>query len=367
MAGATGAEERYLLSVGNCQQCGTIQLLDRMPVDVVRPRHDWLVYNEPEGHLDDVAGKLAGLPGVNASSSFLGVTYKDKSTLDRMARLGFASTACINASDLKAPVTPFGLETIQAILSDDSNVARLRDIYGRADVLLARHIVEHACDSNRFVNSLRGLLALNGYLVFELPDSQRIFRDGNHAFVWEEHITYFTAGSIRRLAETVGAELVWFGRYPYPYEDSLVVVLRFTGSDASLKSPPATSVGSAEELVGFAAGLEVSRIRWRRDLEASRARGENVAVFGAGHLAAKFVNFLELADLVDCVIDDHPNKIGMLMPGSHLPIVSSADLTSRRIRVCISTLNPESEARVRARLASFFDAGGRFVSAFTAA
>ena len=140
-AGNVAPEDFYSMSLGYCQQCGTIQLVDRMPIEVIRPRYDWLVYNEPERHLDEVASKLSGLPGINASSRFLGITYKDKSTLDRMERLGFPNTACINESDLKCSVEPFGLETIQDALSRDSTVMRLREIYGSADVILVRHIV----------------------------------------------------------------------------------------------------------------------------------------------------------------------------------------------------------------------------------
>ena len=68
--------------------------------------------------------------------------------------------------------------------------------------------------------------------------------------------------------------------------------------------------------------------------------------------------------MIHWVIDDHPKKEGMIMPGSGLKVVPSTDLLSRGIQVCISTLSPESEIKVRVKLATFFDAGGRFVPAF---
>lgn len=360
----TDLEERHPLSLGVCQQCGTIQLVDRMPIDTIRPRYEWLVYNEPEGHLDDLVEKLAALPGVTKESRILGITYKDASTLDRMARRGFTHTKCVSVGDFEAPVKPFGLETIQAILSEKANVARLRRTYGEADVVLLRHVAEHAPDASRLIDALRGLLAPGGYIVLEVPDSERILSAGNHAFVWEEHFSYFIETSLGRLAQAVGAELAWFGRYVYPYEDSLIAVFRFDGADAK-ETGQATAVKEASESVAnFAVELEQSRVHWRAELEGYRARGETVAMFGAGHLAVKFINFLNMGDLIDCVVDDHPQKAGLLMPGSHRPIVPSAELAARGVTVCISTLNPESEARVRQKLTSFFDGGGCFVPAF---
>jgi hypothetical protein len=364
-AGNVVPEDFCRLSLGYCQQCGTIQLVDRMPIEVVRPRYDWLVYNEPERHLDDVASKLVELSGINASSRFLGITYKDKSTLDRIERLGFPHTACISEIDLQCSIEPFGLETIQDTLSDDSTIVRLREIYGRADVVLVRHIIEHASDASNLIRSLRGLLAPNGIMMFELPDSEKFIRANNHAFIWEEHISYFTATSVSQLAKAVEADLVWLRQFPYPYEDSLIALFRFSES----KEIPAEVIYqgpevSASVLEEFATGLHISCEKWRKELEAYRAKNEKVAVFGAGHLTAKFINLYGLKDLIDCVIDDHPKKVGMAMPGSGLEVVPSAELFSRGIRVCVSTLSPESEIKVRGKLTSFFEAGGCFIPAF---
>jgi len=365
-AGKIPPEDFYLLSLGYCQQCGTIQLVDRMPKEVTRPRYDWLVYNEPESHLDEVVNKVVDLSGINKSSRFLGITYKDKSTLERIERLGFFQTSCVSENDLNCSGKPFGLETIQDILSKDANVLRLKEVYGGADVILARHIIEHASNASKLIGSLRGLLAPNGYMVFELPDSEKIFRANNHAFIWEEHISYFTAKSLARLARIVGAELAWSRQFPYRYENSLVAVFQFSETkESSVESTLPDHEDCALVLEKFAKDLHTSRDEWRMELEAHRANGENVAVFGAGHLTAKFINFYDLGNLIDCVIDDHPKKVGLLMPGSGLEIVASEELLSRGIKVCVSTLSPESEVKVRRKLSSFFNAGGRFVPAFS--
>jgi hypothetical protein len=363
---SSASEDYYLLSLGYCQQCGTIQLVNRMPTEVVRSRHDWLVYSEPERHLDEVASDLCGMSCINVSSKFLGITDQDRTILDRVGRLGFSNKACISESDWNSSKQPFGLETIQQIISIDYTVARLRKIYGCADVIFARYIIEHASDVSNLIGSLRGLLEPDGYMMFELPDSEKIFRADNHPFIWEEHISYFTESSIKQLAQSVGARLVWLKRYSSAYEDTLNVLFSFAESDkASSDSLATTAMVSAAVLDKFSKGFDASREKWHKMLKACRARGERVAVFGAGHLAAKFINFYELKNLIDCVIDDHPKKVNMIMSGSRLKIVSSEELFSRGIKVCISTLSPESEIKVRGKLASFFDAGGCFVPAFS--
>lgn len=361
-ASAAGVES-HLLSLSTCSHCGTVQLFDRMPMEAFRPRYDWLVYNEPEGHLDDVAKNLAKLPGITAASRFMGITYKDQSTLTRMGNMGFTDTVCLQDSDLECTITPFGLETVQALLSSPVNVSRLKARYGQADVLLVRHITEHSLSSSQLLTSLSALVAPGGYMMLELPDSQRVFNAGNYPFIWEEHISYFTESTARRLAQQVNAQVAWLGRYAYPYEDSLNVVLHFP-ADGTGACNTASLTAVPPQTGSFFDQFNTARDQWRAKLADIRAKGDKVAVFGAGHLAAKFINFFELKDLITCVIDDHPKKTGMYMPGSGLPIVPSAQLQERGIRYCVSTLSPESEVKVRGKLAHFFDNGGTFLPAF---
>ncbi len=355
--------EKHNLSLSTCINCGTVQLFDRMPMESFRPRYDWLAYNEPEGHLDDVATKLTKLPGINSTSRFMGITYKDQSTLTRLVNKGFVNTVCIQDSDLECSVSPFGLETVQAVLSDPISVNRLKARFGSADVLLVRHITEHSLNSSSLLKSLSSLVTNNGYIMLELPDSERIFNLGNYPFIWEEHISYFTESTARRLAQEVNAEVVWLGRYSYSYEDSLNIVLRFNRDFSKVKKNH-IPIKLPNHTSNFFNQFSISRDRWYKRLEDIRSKKEKVAVFGAGHLAVKFINFFELSDLITCVIDDHPNKVGMYMPGSGLQIIPSSQLLEKDIRYCISTLSPESEIKVRKKLDNFFEKGGIFIPAF---
>lgn len=359
-------QETHALAFGYCPECETVQLTNRMPVDAIRPRYNWLVYNEPEGHLDNVAAQLLQLPGINKQSNIVGITYKDQSTIDRLAQLGLSRGSCIEENDFGCPSALFGLETIQQALCNSKTISSIKTKYGLANILLMRHVIEHANDAKQLLISLREMIADDGYLVMELPDSEQIIKKGHHAFIWEEHISYFTESSLTSLANSVGASISWFSRYPYPYEDSLVVAFQFKSAAAF---PTAINKAIAcshleEDLQKFSHDFKSKQQSWRDKLMAHRSKEEKIAIFGAGHLATKFINFFNLNDLIDCVIDDHPNKIGMQMPGSLLPIVPSTELVKRGIRICFSTLNPESEIKVRAKLSDYFDKGGVLIPLF---
>src|SRR5262245_2219314 len=73
---ADGTEERHPLLLGQCQACTLLQLIEPMPVEMVRSRFEWLTYSEPEGHLDQLVERLAKLPGLTPEAKIIGLTYK---------------------------------------------------------------------------------------------------------------------------------------------------------------------------------------------------------------------------------------------------------------------------------------------------
>ncbi len=104
--------------LGVCRACGTLQLESPVPVAEMRPRFDWITYNEPERHLDEVAGIVANLPGITRDSAVGGITYKDESTLKRLNALGISKTWLAHIhEDLGVKHPLGGIESVQEQLT----------------------------------------------------------------------------------------------------------------------------------------------------------------------------------------------------------------------------------------------------------
>ncbi len=354
--------ETHPLIVGQCIACGLVQLINPMSPAMVKSRFEWLTYNEPESHLDDLVSRLCRLPGIGRDSRVIGLTYKDDSTLARFNRLGYVNTYRYQtAADLGLHDRCAGLESIQAAL-DESMAFKLAARRGRADLLIIRHVLEHVHDPELFLRAARTLVEPAGYLVFEMPDCRKFLEAGDQCFIWEEHIAYFTPATLLGHCARSGLADVEIIVYPYPLEDSLIGLVR------NERKEPSTASADTEEIARagrFRARALKRRAGWRAALARLGAQGRRVAVFGAGHLAAKFINFNEVADLIECVIDDNPNKQQLFMPGSRLPIVGSGVLASGGgVDLCLLSLSPESEQRVLEAKKDFCARGGEFRSIF---
>jgi cupin fold WbuC family metalloprotein len=337
------------LRLGQCSNCALIQLEDPMPPDMVRSRFPWLTYNEPEGHLDQLAARIACLAGIDAGSSAMGLTYKDDTTLARLARCADLRTRRIDPrGELGIEAETPGLETLQAAF-DGPRVAAIAARGGRVDLLIARHVLEHAHRPTAFLDAISRLVSADGYLVIEVPDSRKFLDAHDYSFVWEEHTTYFTPYSLAALLARAGLDVLEMIEYPYPYEDSLVAIARIRRSAIRHDRTAQIPVDEWARAAGFARAFDHSRRGLHNQLERLSADGIRIAMFGAGHLAAKFINFHGLAAHIACVIDDSPHKQGLVMPGSGIPIVSSGVLGDGQIDLCLSALSPESESKVLAK------------------
>jgi hypothetical protein len=72
-AEADAPAEAFRLKLGQCGRCGLVQLIDPPPPATVRAKVPWIAYQEPEGHLDDLAERLLKLQGVGKRSVAVGL------------------------------------------------------------------------------------------------------------------------------------------------------------------------------------------------------------------------------------------------------------------------------------------------------
>lgn len=362
------SDEEYMhpMIVGQCNSCGLIQLINPAPVSEVLPRYEWITYNEPEEHLNRLSEIISNLPGLTKEASICGVSFKDDSTLKRLERIGFKHTYRISMEDdLGIKDHRAGAETIQSRMTPDT-ADKIVNKHGIFDVVIVRHIFEHAYDTLGFLQGVKRLVKPHGYIVFEVPDCMKSLEKDDYTTLWEEHIVYFTPETFRHCFAFAGFSLTRFESYPYPFEDSLVGIVRIRNGVANPFPPGDVLYNERRTAQGYVEGLPGHISKIKRFLSEFRQNKGRIVLFGAGHLACTFINLLELKDLIEFVVDDNPNKGGLFMPGSKLPIYESSMLVKEDIKLCLLSLSPQSEDKVIQRNIDFLEHGGSFFSIFPA-
>ena len=268
------------------------------------------------------------------------------------------------AKDLGADSKLGGVETIQNLL----NTARAKSIVernGKFGLVIVRHILEHSYDVSEFMNSVKELLSPDGHIMFEVPDYTKHFEQLDYSAIWEEHTVYFTPEIFKNHFSFYSLETKIFKVYPYLLENSLVAIVK---NNRNIKPEfPDKNILKMENSRALNFFREYQKTKNKIKLFFSDFKKNNgkIAVYGAGHNACLLINAFELEDYVDCVIDDNPNKQGLFMPGSHLPIVGPSALADKGIKLSIFSLNPGSEEKIIAKNEEFIRRGGIFLSFYS--
>lgn len=358
-------EQNHSLRLGQCEHCGTIQLMQPVPHTALVAPYDWIFSREPEEHLDVAVEKLRALPGINSDSVIAGLSYKDDSTVERFAKFGFNNRWRVDLkADLGAEDPTANIETVQKYTTPErlKAVAAKR---GQADILIVRHIIEHAEHLSDFINGCAELVKPGGYIMMECPDCTRNLDLADYAMVWEEHSIYFTPATFEHVMSTAGFEASGLDIYPLPFENCLVMVARKTGTPGPLFVSEAAK-SERGWLKRYNDRFAPTSAQLRQSLTKVRNEEGPIAIFGAGHLACAFVLFHGLTDLIDCVVDDTPQKQNLFLPGARLPILPSSALVERGVKLCLFAVSPNSEDKIVANNAAFTQSGGRFGSILAA-
>ena len=357
-------EFRHPLILGQCQSCGLIQLTNPVPPEEIVPRVEWLKYNEPEGHLDDLAEVLCSLHDLPEKPVACGITYKDDSLLKRLAEKGFEKTWRIDPEkDLGISQKGIASETVIPKLTTET-IKGLVEKYGRADLIVARHILEHAPDTQRFLSAIQNLLAPGASIAFEVPDCTKQLEACDYCMLWEEHMLYFVPLTLKSSFKYTAFKFSNYKKYSYPVENALIAIVRQADEDSDpvdidISIPKQLAVGKA-----YAEDFTVNRDSLKKHIRNYRETVGKIAVFGAGHLSSMYINITGIRDYIDFIVDDEPHKQTLYMPGSNLPIKGSNSLIEENINLCLLSLSPESEVKVIDRNKAFVESGGVFASIF---
>src|SRR5205085_4079455 len=137
---------------------------------------------------------------------------------------------------------------------------------------------------------------------------------------WEEHILYFTPYTFSNFIKNNGMDIYSFAIYPYSMEDSLVIIAEVNHDHFSKVLSSNDELKEEVDCAFRYAEMYPTKKQLCVDILTSyKKQDQKISILGAGHLGCHYINLMGIANLIDVVIDDDPNKQSLLMLGSQLP------------------------------------------------
>lgn len=246
----------------------------------------------------------------------------------------FLSVVCDRGDNVGTGFDP-SFSTGQLEAESGGRVTIVRDEYspgafsGPIDLLCCRQVLEHIPDPMAFLETLRSGAGPGTIIYLEVPNSRMLLEGLS---VWDivyEHCLYFTDESFRFAVEAAGFDVI---EARDDYEGQLLGLDLRRGD--RVPSPP--DLGRLGDLVSSFAQQYGQRVAaWTDRLEEMFEEGRVIAAWGGGARAIGFLNMLDVAEGISCVVDLNERKQGTHIAGTGQPIVAPLYLRELRPDVVI--------------------------------
>ena len=212
----------------------------------------------------------------------------------------------------------FGPETARQVVAD----------HGHADLIVANNVLAQVPELNDFIAGMAHLLAPEGVITIEVPHLERLIAENQFDTIHHEHFSYFSLGTMTRLAATHGLAPIDVETLP-THGGSLRVYLAHRGSHhlvsirvvQMLAEERRAGLEDLSTYVDFAGRVQRTKRELLSVLIKAKAEGKRICGYGAPSKGNTLLNYAAIGtDFLDFTVDRNPYKHGRYTPGMHIPI-----------------------------------------------
>jgi len=260
----------------------------------------------------------------------LDIASNDGSLLAEFARRGDMVLGVDPAENLAHHSKAAGVTTLVGYW-DDVTCAALESAGEPFDVIVAQNVLGHVADPVEFLRLCKRVLAPGGRIYVQTSQARMIER-GEFDTAYAEHLSFFSMKSFRAAADRAGLRIVADMHVPVHGTSYLIEMEPQTKPAHKHASSGiyATEMRRGQYRLttyrAFKARVDDVRREALSVVECHRGRGFRIAGYGAAAKGVVCVNHFGL-DMA-WVADDNPLKVGSVLPGTNIPVVSGTGMSA---------------------------------------
>lgn len=326
-------EPTYPLAVTLCRECGLSQL-----TVVVDPKILYTHYRFASGiskawigHCGDLAKSVTESLGNPETGFVIDIAANDGSGLMTFKQPWLGT-------DWKVlGVEPSDMPTYQLLPSSEERASvpmvrefwsqdvadQIRDEHGLADVIIAQNVLGHIDDVIGFLRAAGSVLKPQGLLIIEVPNVGDMINNMAFDTIYHEHLSYWSGLAMERACREAGLKIERHDRFPEIHGGTV----RYYIEHSDELWEVGDWKGSAKPYQGFA--HEVARTVNLTASIVSLLSKKKFLGWGASAKGAVMMNAIHnrwpFLKMPSAIIDQTPEKQGLLSPGLHIPIIAPPD------------------------------------------
>jgi SAM-dependent methyltransferase len=324
----------YPLHVVRCVQCGSVQLHDDVDPDLMFRDYPW-VMGSAQTTRDhsvrfhaEVVGRLGRLPRLVVDGS-----SNDGTFLRPFANGGIRVQGVEPARNIAALAIESGIPTIDEYFVVGT-AESVKCEFGTADVVFVRNF-HHVPFALEAIAALSHLLADDGIGVIEYHRRDMVLEQLQYDSVYHEHPLFFSLREMVQLLGRHGLVIEDIAESPISGGSHILWIRRGSYVASSrVEHALEHELAIGDHLSGtwrYFAERVRNHSRDLRDVVLSeKAKGSRVCAVGASSRGTTLLNIAALtSEHIDVVADNSPLKIGKMLSGARVPVVSFSEMMER--------------------------------------
>jgi SAM-dependent methyltransferase len=365
-------ERYYPLRTWVCRECWLVQtedfaaaneLFDASYAYFSSTSSSWL--SHAKRYCDDIAKRL----GLGRDSFVIEIASNDGYLLKNFVAAGVPCLGIEPTESTASAAAALGVPVLKEFFDELLGV-RLASDGRQADLIIGNNVYAHVPKINDFTSGLKAALKPGGTISLEFPHILRLIENAQFDTIYHEHFSYFSLYTVARIFAAHGLKVV--DAEELQTHGGSLRVYGAHENDPRRRTSRVTEILNVESASGLCsisayAGVQSVAEKTKDDLLdfliAMKRERKKVVGYGAAAKGNTLLNYAGVKpDLLPVICDAAPSKQGKFMPGSHIPIAPSSELSALQADfVLILPWNICSE--VMAMFPSVRASGARFVVA----
>jgi SAM-dependent methyltransferase len=324
-------DAKYPLAVNLCHDCYHLQLSHTVDPDIIYKNYMYATgtNNTIQQYCEWFANFVKEyIETFNPTGqTVLDIGCNDGTQLDHFANLNYSTYGIDPAENLSWRINKQHRSVCDFF--GPAAVAKLKDlsVSRRYDVIVAQNVFAHNPNPLEFLLAAKELMNFPSYLFIQTSQADMVLHN-EFDTIYHEHINFFNANSMNKLAKRAGMNLVDVIKTPI-HGNSYIFVLRLSPHTpyrveniiAMERAAGLYDLGTYQQ---WNSNVQHNVLELILGVKKYRKQGYRIVGYGAAAKGMTLINFSGLE--LDFIVDDNPLKQGKYASGTGIPICNSSKI-----------------------------------------
>ena len=333
LPGNVPSERKYPLTLSFCRNCHEVQILETVNPQILFKDYRYLASSTAtlSRHFQDYAKEITGR-FLKPGALVVEIGCNDGVLLKPLHEYSVRAVGVEPAENIAAVARSRGCHVYNDFF--DLGLARvIRNEQGASDAISANNVFAHIDDLHGVMDGIDHLLAPHGVFLFEVQCLFDLLDGCQYDMIYHEHLMYHSVHALKKFFALFGMHIFDVIRVSTHCGSIRVHVQRNSNPSPQpiekrlqiyLSEEKSRGFDLEKTFDNFGTLVREKSARLHHLVKTLNAEGKRVVGYGASGRASVHVNMSYLTpDILSYVVDNSPERIGRVMPGTHNPIVTA--------------------------------------------